>query len=787
MRKIIIILSLICFSSIAVFAQDPGNNSPANNADQVINDVNTPVLNSLDMQNSTPENVDTQNKPEIELKGPEIQGTQKTAAPILPPPVTTQSTQKPPFPPPILNQPSSPKSTTDQLPKGPCEQQSNIPGQKQVPDQSRTNQVAPFSPGQQKSPTELQLRNAVPQKGGTTRLQVPALPGQMPVPAAQTPSLNALSPSAIPAPIPPQTSAATSRVSVSHGQISLNFDDADIYSVIQTVFGEIQKSNYIIDPKVKGRVTFRSVAPVPVENVLPLMEVILRLNGVAIVEENSLYRIIPISDLAREPSAISIGRKAEKVEVRGKALLQVVPIEYLPSSEIVKLMTPFVSTSAVIVDVPKTNHIIIVDTDSNIKRLLQLINIFDSEQQKRKGPQVYVYHVQNSKAKDISTLLQQIFLGAKAQDKNTASASATKSGQTNSAAPAFVSSSMPQQTGSSSGTETLVSDLVKIFADEILNAIIILGTPEDYQIIKETIVKLDIVPRQVLIEGAIAQISLTDKMSLGLAWSLKTNLFNLNAVTIALNPSQLSSDTSSTSGLSLVGIDSGNSVRAVINALASNSKAKLLASPHIMVSDNREARIQVGQQVPIPTSETYGGTVGGAVPIRTIQYKDIGIILKVKPQINDSGLVAMEISQEVSTYVKDTLYAGETQIILNKTEASTNLVVQDGQTIVIGGLIREDDSKARQGIPFLSKIPILGYLFGNTDNENLRTELVILLTPHVVKTQKDVSEVTHKYIDKMTDKEMSDEVKKGIQIKAEEPKKEVPKDGDLKKDKVGSE
>jgi type II secretory pathway component GspD/PulD (secretin) len=607
------------------------------------------------------------------------------------------------------------------------------------------------------------------------------LPGQLTGPAAtglpNTPSMVHTPGSDLNITSTPQSSlpVTVNRIMTPRGSVSLNFDDADIYSVILTVFGEILRVNYIIDPKVKGRVTFRSIAPVSQEEVLPLMEVILRLNGVAIVEENNLYRIIPITDLAREPAAINLGRNAEKIHIRGKALLQVVPIEYMQSSDIVKLIAPFVSTSAVIVDIPKTNNIIIADTDANVKRLLQLINIFDSAQPKKKGPQVFVHHVQNNKAKDITAVLQQIFLGAKQADKSDKRAPSVSSSMQTSSNPADRNSPQapsPMQTlqspGQSGEASGVVSDLVRIYADEILNAIIILGTPEDYQIIKDTIAKLDIVPRQVLLEGAIAQIQLTDKMSLGLAWSLKTNLFGLDAVTIGLNPSQLSSDTSSTSGLSLIGIDSGNSVRAVINALASKSKAKLLASPHIMVSDNREARIQVGQQVPIVTSESYGGTAGvTTVPIRTIQYKDIGIILKVKPQINDSGLVALEISQEISTYSKDTFYANEVQIILNKTEAATNLVVQDGQTIVIGGLIREDDSKSRQGIPFLSNIPILGYLFGNTDNEALRTEIVILLTPHVVKNQQDAKAVTGKFVDKMTDEKATEEMKKGIQLKKE--------------------
>jgi general secretion pathway protein D len=625
------------------------------------------------------------------------------------------------------------------------------------------------------------MQTAVQQKSGIKTPASKAFPGNQPMLLGDMSSLNTAPTTSMagtnPA-IPPLSVATKNKTFNSRGSISLNFDDADIYSVIQTVFSEILKVNYIVDPKVKGRVTFRSVAPVPVDNVLPLMEVILRLNGVAVVEENSLYRIIPISELAREPSSVNIGRNAEKVEIKGKAILQVVPINYLQSSEIIKLITPFTSANAVIVDVPKTNHIIVVDTDANVKHLLQLINIFDSEQHKNKGPQVFVHHVQNGKAKDICALLQQIFLGSTTSVQTTTS-NASKSMPTTTTAS---SSSAPVIRSNIQGTvsqggraDTLVSDLAKIYADEILNAIIILGTPEDYEIIKGTIAKLDIVPRQVLIEGTIAQLQLTDKMSMGLAWSLQTNAFNMNPVTISFNPSSLSSDTSKTSGLSLIGIDSGGSVRAVINALASKSKAKLLASPHIMVSDNHEARIQVGQQVPLVTSETYGSSGTTSVPIRTIQYTDIGMILKVKPQINDSGLVALEISQEVSTYSKDTLYADETQIILNKTAASTNLVVQDGQTIVIGGLIREDDSRARSGIPFIYKIPLLGYLFGNTENEDSRTELVILLTPYVVKNQQDAKSVTNNFVDRVTDKKMSMEVKKGIKVKAEEQKKEVSK------------
>lgn len=553
-----------------------------------------------------------------------------------------------------------------------------------------------------------------------------------------------------------------------HGrsQVSLNFDDADVYEVVQTIFGTVLKVNYIVDPRVKGRVTFRSVAPVSHEKVLPLMEVILRLNGVAVVEESGLYRIIPISEIAREPAAIGIGRVADSVKLQGTALLQVIPISYMMSTEMVRLITPFLSTNAAVIDVPKSNQIVVVDTDANVKRILQLVSIFDSEQQKQKGPQVFVYHVQNSKAKDIAAILQQIFLGAKAPASPpapiTTPAMRTLPGQSTSqpshgqpASPTIHTASLHR--ASASGAEALVSDITKIFANEIINAVIVFGTPEDYEIIKDTIKKIDIVPRQVIIEGVIAQISMTDSMSLGLAWTINAEI-GLTSGKINFNPANLLPAKLPGSGFSYVGTDAAGSIKAVISALASQSKAKLLASPHILVSDNREARIQVGQSVPIPTSETYGSST--IAPQRTIQYKDIGIILKVKPQINDSGLVSLDIAQEVSTYSTVLLYADEKQIVLDKTEATTTLTVQDGQTIIIGGLIREDNSKARAGIPFLSKIPVLGYLFGNTDQEEKRNEIIILLTPHVMKTQRDATEVTAGFVDKFMEKNKNGPVRK---------------------------
>ncbi len=561
------------------------------------------------------------------------------------------------------------------------------------------------------------------------------------------------------------------------GQFSLNFDDADVYTIIQTIFGEALRVNYVVDPRVKGRVTFRAVAPVPMESVLPLMEVILRLNGIGIVEDNGLYRIVPISDISKEPSPVSFGRDPGKIPTTGKSLLQVVPITYVQSSEVLKLITPFASNNAVLIDIPKGNQIIIVDTDANVKRILKLIEIFDNEKLKQRKPQVFVYQVQNSKAKDIASLLQQIFLGSKAAtpERTTTPTRTGATPQAGQSSPPSVPaiSSHPQVSTITTGGEALVADFTRIIPDEITNTVIVLSTPEDYASIKRTIEEIDIVPRQVVIEGMIAAVSLTDNLSFGIAALFKGNVFNLdskfllNANALNVDPTKLS-----LSGFTAIGIDSTGMVRALITALATEAKAKVLAAPHILVSDNRGARIQVGQQVPLITSETYG-TVGVA-PVRNFQYRDIGIILKVKPRINAGGLVALELEQEISTYETIKLSTTDSQILLNKTDVTTELVVQDNQTIVIGGLIREDTSKARTGIPYLSKIPILGWLFGGTEDETKRQEIIILLTPHVIKNQKEAKDISSEMVDKMLESSEG-RIKKEELIKEKQKKQEAIK------------
>ncbi len=564
------------------------------------------------------------------------------------------------------------------------------------------------------------------------------------------------------APPPPVAATPLSAPLEKKGDVSFNFDDADLLSVIQTVFGDILKVNYIIDPRVAGKVTFRTVAPIPRDAVLPFVQVILRLNGIGIVEDTGLYRIVPIADMPKEPAPVIIGRDPEKIRIVGKSILQIVPIRYLPTAEMIRILTPFLTPNALIVDVPKGSYIIISDTDANIKRLLKIVETFDSERVMAAIPKVFVYPVQNGKAKDVASLLQQIFLDTKPTATTAAPARAASPTPT----PAAVPTPVPAAATPKIGMEAMVSEGTRIIPDEVTNSIIILATPEDYRIIEETIKKIDIVPRQVVIETLIAEITLKDSLSFGLAWflqNIRMKVFGesltgqtgfdpgkvfktdqdgniIDLTTIPMPPS---------SGFSFLAV--GDDLRVFLNALATDDKLKVLASPHLLALDNREARIQIGDQVPIVTAVTSPGAGQTATTISsTVQYKDTGIILTIKPQINEGGLVSLDILQEVSDVGKITLGGGlGDQVKITKREVKTNLVVQDGHTIVIGGLIRDRTTLNKSGIPLLSKIPILGYLFGSTTKEDDRTELIVLLTPRVIRNQQEAKTTTSDYIERL--------------------------------------
>jgi general secretion pathway protein D len=300
---------------------------------------------------------------------------------------------------------------------------------------------------------------------------------------------------------------------------------------------------------------------------------------------------------------------------------------------------------------------------------------------------------------------------------------------------------------------------LRIVPDPATNSLIIYGTAQEFQNIKNILKELDAIPRQVLIEAMILQVDLSGTESLGVDIEIlrksRVTIFgetyNSRGAMRTLGDLLPSAPTFG-SGSGLTGIVGGRDVQAIINALMTDSRVKLISSPSVLAADNRPARIQVGTEEPIPTGTINAATGGDNISSSTtIQYRNTGRILTILPQVNSKGLVNLQIKAEVSQRGDDVpLGNSGTFPAFNTQDAETTAVVQDGETLVIGGLIGERKSKTRTGIPYLMDIPVVGRFFGTTTDESRRTELIMLITPRVIRSRDEAQVASEEFKSKVS-------------------------------------
>jgi general secretion pathway protein D len=291
-----------------------------------------------------------------------------------------------------------------------------------------------------------------------------------------------------------------------------------------------------------------------------------------------------------------------------------------------------------------------------------------------------------------------------------------------------------------------------IVVDETNNALVIRALPRDYKNILETIKKLDLYPKQVLIEVLLAEITLDDSTKFGVEWSkfLDTISHGRYMQEIILGATPLKEIPPVTSGIRYSIVEAAGRFSAAIKAAASDGRLRVISSPHLLASNNKEAKIQIGVSQPVLTT-TYTTTATGTPNVveGTIEYKDVGIILSVTPRISDGGLVTMELTIEDSS-VDTTALGGLANIpYFRKKTAKTVLSVLEGQLIVIGGLIEDSKNTQKVGVPYLSKIPIIGALFGSQEYTVKKTELILMMTPHVITDHIQSRAVTEEFKSKV--------------------------------------
>lgn len=374
----------------------------------------------------------------------------------------------------------------------------------------------------------------------------------------------------------------------------------------------------------------------------------------------------------------------------------------------------------------------------------RLDNVGLGVEDEQAGSQLYVYNVENGQATDLAGLLGQIFGGS-----TTAIASPTTSG---SSAPGLEQTELGTFDGAqnqaarpgSTSTETLLG--TRIVADETNNSLLVMAAPKEWRSIRSALDKMDKLPAQVLVEVSIWEVTLKDELNYGVEW-----FFNSKGGMegLADRGGLLSMSDSGTVSRTVPGFSylfSGSDWRAVINMLASRSNVKSLSSPSVLVQDNREASIQVGNQQPIQTSQTVN-TNNTGVLTQNVELKDTGVQLKVKPRVNSGGLVVMDIMQEVTDIGAMDAATGQRSFLKRSIEST--VAIQSGDTIILGGLIQDRQTDGDSGVPFLSRVPFVGSLFGTKGEDSERTELLVTISPRAINQYKDFQKVGDEFRDKM--------------------------------------
>jgi general secretion pathway protein D len=607
-----------------------------------------------------------------------------------------------------------------------------------------------------------------------------------------------------PVPSAPQISSATPRA----GDIAFNFPGADVAIVAKAVLGDVLRKGYTIAPGVTTPVTFVTPGKVAREAVLGLFETALKNAGLALTPVASGYLIQPVASAQAPvaPDALGYGNEILPLQFINadelKKLLDSVLPGVVTATDVTRNSITVAGTTgqrqsardltkqfdvnwlrnmsfALIVPQRTDSRLIVPELDKLINapdaptrglvKLIQMerlngilaisaqrqyledvrrwIDVLDREGENNEA-KLFVYRVQNGRARDLAKTLNGAFGGGSGGDAGEPIdplAAQNDLNTTQNAPRPIVAPSGASQSASTardggasagSGTNQPVNSFTgRISADEVNNAVIVFGTPRDYAVVEDAMRKLDVPPVQVLIEAAITEVGLTGELSYGVDWSFiqgKSSFVSGSGSPIA--------PAANASGFAYFLRTSD--ISTTLRALENRTNVKVISAPKILVLNNQTAALQVGDQVPIQTQQQQTtATVGTGNIVSSIEYRDTGVILRVTPRVNASGMVLLDISQEVSDVTSVATGEVNSPTIATRRIATT-VAVQDGQVLGLGGLFRDSRKTGSAGLPVLSRIPILGALFGRASNEQKRTELIILIKPQIVRTPDDGRAIT---------------------------------------------
>jgi general secretion pathway protein D len=568
--------------------------------------------------------------------------------------------------------------------------------------------------------------------------------------------------------------------------VTIDFDNVDI-SLFVKFISELTGKNFVIDKAVKGKVTIISPTKITVQEAYRVFESVLEVHGYTTVPAGKIIKIVPA--VAARGKDIETRLREEALTPEDKVVTQLVPLRYADPNELKKLFAPLISKSSVIVSYPPTGMLIVTDVQSNIRRLLSIIEAIDVP---GIGEEISVVPLEYATASVMAKSLNEVFqrtakarkgaVGAPvikivpdertnvlillASEDDTAKVAQlialldkeTPRGEgdihvyylqnANAEDLAKVLMAIPAQQAKApkKGAAPVISKEVQIVPDKATNALVITAKKDDFLVLEDVIRQLDIARRMVYIEALLMEVSMNKDFKLGVQWQFAETIGSSEGKDVAGFGASLAGDILTPLGtgfslgilgeaINISGVDFP-SIAAVIKAVEQDTDVNILSTPQIMTTDNEEAEIIVAKNIPFQTRVETGGEGTLGREFATFEYRDVGVTLNITPQISQARFVRLKITEVV--------------------EAKTTVIVQDGHTVVIGGLIDRTTTEGTTKTPCLGNIPGLGWLFKAVSTRDDRQNLYFFLTPHIVENPQEARAL---YEEK---KEKIDRIKAGV-------------------------
>jgi general secretion pathway protein D len=576
--------------------------------------------------------------------------------------------------------------------------------------------------------------------------------------------------------------------------VVLNFSDVDIATMVKFI-SDLTGKNFVMDDRVKGKISVFSPAKLSTDDAFNVFTSVLELKGFTVVQAGKVYKIVPTG--SAKQSGMKILTDKDRGPVNEAYVARVITLESISSQEAMTFLQPVVSKDGYISSFGPANMLLVVDSSLNIQKILGILDQIDTDQKRDGGELVYL---KNAGAESIAGVLKE-WLGGKDKAKPAGQGGSpvgtlilpdsrlnalvvfgsdadkedikkmvalidvvppTTSSKVNvyylengeaievakvlegvvKGAP-----SAPAQPGTPGAPiqSPFEGGKISITPDKATNSLVIMASPTDYQNLVQVIQKLDRRSRQVFVQAMIAEVSLDKLSDAGVQWGVlgggSTGTVSAAGVYDPFNafaPLLSTLGSMTTAGITNENISMKSAVNfpVILKALQSNGTLNVLSTPNIMTTDNKEAEIFVGENVPFLAQSNLSST---GLAQQSVDRKDTGITLKIKPQISAGEYVKLDIYQEISA-VKDTK-GNAVDITTTKRSAKTSVVVKDTDTVIIGGLIQDQDQETVNKVPFLGDIPLLGWFFKTKSVKRQKTNLMIMLTPRIIKEASDLADI----------------------------------------------